>query len=130
LAVIDLASTFSGIAQAISAEFGGPYVAGRVIDQADDGFDDGGSIPDNPGDPTSRACMLQIDSVTEAMRQADGYAEGDVRFLILVTTLAGALDSDATVEVIDGPFAATWLVAVIERDPLNIYWQGRGRRAS
>jgi hypothetical protein len=64
------------------------------------------------------------------MRGADGYAEGDVRFLILSATLTGTLDTDATVEVTEGPHAGTWMVSAIERDPLAIYYQGRGRRAA
>lgn len=126
---MDLAATFSDIAQGISGMFGGPYVAAKVIDQADQDFDDGGSIADTPDDPTERDCMLQIDIATEAMRQSDGYAEGDMRFLILAATLSGSLNTDATVEVIAGPNAGTWLVSAIERDAMGIYWQGRGRRA-
>jgi hypothetical protein len=106
----------------------GPYVAGKVIDQTEQTFDDGGSIAD-PGVVVERDCMVQVDLATEAMRQADGYADGDARFLILSTTLTGALDTDATVQVLAGPLAGTWLVSAIERDPFGVYWQGRGRRA-
>jgi hypothetical protein len=126
---MDLAATFSGVALAISAQFGGPYWPAQVIDQAADDFDDGGSIPAGVGDPITRDCMSQIDAATEAMRQADGYAEGDVRFLILSATLMGSVGTDATVEVLDGPHAGAWLVSAIERDPMAIYYQGRGRRA-
>lgn len=125
---MDLAATFSGIAIGISSIFGGPYVAGKVIDQIGATFDDGGSIAD-PGSAVERDCMVQVDIATEAMRQAEGYAEGDVRFLILAATLTGALDTDATVQVMSGPNAGTWLVGALERDSMGIYWQGRGRRA-
>lgn len=127
--MIDLAAAFSDIAIGISAEFGGPYVLARVIDQAADDLDDGGSIPDNPADPTMRDCMVQVDLATEAMRQSEGYAEGEARFLILVNTLSGSLSTDATVEVLAGENAGSWLVSSIERDSMSIYWQGRGRRA-
>lgn len=126
---MDVSAVFAGIAQTISAQFGGPYWPAQVIDQADDDLDDGGSIIPNPGNPTLRSCMAQIDVATEAMRQSDGFAEGDVRFLILATTLDGALDTDATARVTAGPHAGVWTVTAIDRDPMNIYWQGRGRRA-
>jgi hypothetical protein len=127
--MIDAPAMFAGLAQGISAMFGGPFVAARVIDQAAVALDDGGSIPDNPADPTFRTCQLQVDSVTDAMRQADGYAEGDVRVLILSATLAGSLDTDATVEVLAGPYTGSWLVSSITRDPAAVYYEGRGRRA-
>jgi hypothetical protein len=126
--MIDPAAAFSSIALKVSSAFGGPYVAGKVIDQTEQTFDDGGSIAD-PGVVVERDCMVQVDLATEAMRQSDGYAEGDARFLILSTTLTGALDTDATVRVLAGPLAGTWLVSAIERDPFGVYWQGRGRRA-
>ena len=127
--MIDAPAMFAGLAQNISAMFGGPFVSARVIDQAADDFDDGGSIPDNPADPTYRPCQLQVDNVTDAMRQSEGYSEGDVRVLILSATLTGSLDTDATVEVLDGPYAGLMLVSSISRDPAAIYYEGRGRRA-
>jgi hypothetical protein len=125
---MDVAAMFADIAQGISQAFGGPYVDGIVIDQTGAVFDDGGSIA-TPGTATERTCQVQVDSVTEAMRQAEGYAEGDARFLILADTLDGSLNSDAAVEVLCGPNAGSWLVSAIERDPCGVYWQGRGRRA-
>ncbi len=119
---------FASIAQGISAAFGGPYVDGLVIDQTGAVFDDGGSIA-TPGTATERPCQVQVDVVTEAMRQAEGYSEGDARFLILSASLNGALGTDASVQVLCGPNAGWWLVSAIERDPMGVYWQGRGRRA-
>jgi hypothetical protein len=60
---MDLAVTFSSIAQAFSAEFGGPYVSAKVIDQTAQVFDDAilsikdgaisgsGHVPAPPGQP-------------------------------------------------------------------------------
>jgi hypothetical protein len=79
---MDLAATFSNIAVSISQQFGGPYHPGKVIDQIDAIYDDGGSIS-TPGTVSLRDCMVQVDIATEAMRQSEGYAEGDARFLIL-----------------------------------------------
>jgi hypothetical protein len=126
--LMNLAATFSGIALAMSATFGGPYVAGQVIDQVGAVFDDGGSIAD-PGAAVVRDCMVQVDIADEDMRRDEGYAEGEARFLILAATLTGDVDTDATVQVLGGPNAGTWLVGAIERDSFGIYWQGRGRRA-
>ena len=125
---MDLAAAYSGIALKVSAAFGGPYVAGKVIDQTEQTFDAGGSIED-PGVVSERGCMVQVDLANEAMRQSEGYAEGDARFLVLSSTLTGTLDTDATVQVLAGPLAGTWLVSAIERDPFGVYYQGRGRRA-
>lgn len=125
--MMDLATTFSGIAQGISTAFGGPYHAGAVLD-AGTPVMEGGSIV-TPGTSSERACMVQIDAVTDAMRQSDGYSEGDVRFLILAATLEGSIGTDARVRVDAGPFPGIWLVSAIERDPFAIYHQGRGRRA-
>jgi hypothetical protein len=125
---MDIAATFANVAIGISARFGGPYVPGRVIDQIDPTYDDGGSIVE-PGGVSERDCFVQVDVATEAMRQSDGYVDGDARFLILSSTLSGSLGTDATVEVLGGPLAGAWLVSAIDRDPMGIYWQGRGRRA-
>jgi hypothetical protein len=125
--MIDLAATFSGIAQGISGMFGGPYVAGAVLDPGTPVMS-GGSIV-TPGGPTERPCIVQVDLATESMRQSEGYAEGDARFLILSATLEGPVSTDARVRVDEGQHVGTWLVSAIERDSMGIYHQGRGRRA-
>lgn len=125
---MDMAASFASIATSVSARFGGPYQAAKVIEQTEQTLDDGGSIAD-PGTVSERDCMAQVDLATEAMRQSDGYAEGDARFLILTASLTGPLDTDATVQVLAGPLAGAWLVSAIERDPMGIYYAGRGRRA-
>ena len=118
---------FAGIATGISSQFGGPYHPGAVMSETAPVMA-GGSIVE-PGTAVSRACQVQIDSVTEAMRAGGGYADGDVRFLILSATLDGALDTDARIEVLAGPNAGVWLVSAIEQDPCGAYYSGRGRRA-
>jgi len=125
---MDIPAMFAGIATGISAAFGGPYVPGAVLDVTGAVYDDGGSIT-TPGTLTSRACQVQIDIATEAMRQSEGFAEGDCRFFILAATLTGSLDTDARIEVLAGPNTGEWLVSAIERDPMGAYYAGRGRRA-
>jgi hypothetical protein len=125
--LIDLSALAAGIAQAISTEMGGPYHPGAVLDGGTPVMA-GGSIQ-TPGTPTERACMVQVDQASEAMRRSEGFADGDVRFLVLARTLDGALDTDAKVRVDAGPHTGTWMVSGINRDPVGIYWEGRGRRA-
>lgn len=123
---MDMAAAFAEFSVALSLEFEGPYHAGRVVTQTPPVIDDGGSIID-PGEVVYRNCSVQVDTATEAMRQSVGYAEGDRRFLILAATLTGTMDTDATVEVTEGPFVGTWLVSEIGRDTFASHWVGRGR---
>lgn len=126
--MIDPAAMFATVAQAITATFGGPYVAGAVLDQVAAVMDDGGSIV-TPGTPTGRTCMVQIDKASWEMQQAEGYAPGDMLFLILVATLSGGLDTDARIRVDAGPHAGTWLVSGISLDSVGTHWSGKGRPA-
>ncbi|RVT93698.1 hypothetical protein [Sphingomonas crocodyli] len=123
---MDVPAMFAGIAQQISAVFGGPYHPAQVITFTDAVYDAGGSIV-SPGVEVRRDCQVQFDAATEAMR-AEGFADGDVRFLILAATLSGSIDTDAQVEVLEGPFAGVWRVSQLERDPMSVYHSGRGRR--
>jgi len=125
---VTLPAAFASLAQTMSAALGAPFYPAQVVTQTDPIYDDGGSIL-TPGGVLRRDCTVQIDAATEAMRQSQGFADGDVRFIILAATLAGALDTDARVEIAGGPFAGAWLVSSLERDPAGIGWVGRGRRA-
>lgn len=116
---------FAGVAAAVSAACGGPYHAARVVTVSAPVMV-GGSIV-TPGVATERACMCQVDVATEAMRQAEGFTQGDVRLLIV--SLAGGLDTDAMVEVDAGPGAGTYSVQAVSRDAMGAYWEARGRRA-
>jgi hypothetical protein len=126
--MIDPAAAFASVAARVSGIMGGPYVSGTVIDQVEPVTDDGGSIVSS-GAPSSRACQVQIDKASWEMHQSEGYAEGDMLFLILVVTLDGNLDTDARIMVNAGPHAGTWLVSGIAKDSLGIYWSGKGRQA-
>lgn len=124
---MDLAAAFADIGLGFSAAFGGPYHPARTIEQVDPVHDDGGSII-TPGGVAHRDCQVQVDVATDAMRAAPGFVEKDVRFIILSATLEGALDTDARVEVLSGPFAGVWSIEAIERDPVAAGWVGRARR--
>lgn len=65
---------------------------------------------------------VQIDSASEAMRQADGFAQGDVRLIILARGMP-ALTSDHEV-TIEG---VRYSIQSVERDPAMSHWVCRGR---
>jgi len=117
---------FADIGRAFSAAFGGPFHDARVIDQTEPVYDDGGSIID-PGGVVYRPCSVQIDVATTDMRQAEGFVQTDVRFIVLAATLDGVLGTDAEIEVLAGPFVGVWSVSRLERDPVAAGWVGTGR---
>lgn len=121
------ADRFAGIALAVSARFGGPYWDAVAVWEGAPVKDDGGSIV-TPGNPIEKPCSAQVDKVTDEMRREAGYIEKDVRLLVLASTLDGALDADATVNVTAGPHAGSYRVhSITDHDPLAIYWQARAR---
>lgn len=126
---MDLARAFSGLARMAGAAFGGPYVAGQIIAQATPGYrdDTGAFIPGTP--PTRRDCLVQIDSADWAMRQAIGFVEGTVKFIVLRSSFSGPLDTDARIAVLTGENAGEWLVSSLTLDPMAIGYVGQAKRA-
>lgn len=125
-----LSDVFASVATAVSAAVGGPYFPGKVHTVTETEYDDGGSIL-TPGQPVERDCMVQVDAVTEAMRQAEGFTDRDVRLLVI--GLAGDLDTDALVEVlpaatVPADHAGLWSIESVSRDPFGVYRECRGRR--
>jgi hypothetical protein len=59
-------------------------------------YDAGGNITGYSGGDT--ACKAQVDAATDAMRRAEGYAEGDARIIVLAQGLSG-IDSDHEITV-------------------------------
>lgn len=121
-------AAFAKIAVAFSNAGLGPYVDSFAEWPGKPVTDDGGSIV-SPGTPISRPCKVQVDRVTEAMRQAEGYRDKDVSLLVLCETLEGDLDTDATLNVTAGPNAGRWSVQSVDKDTMGTYWLCRGRRA-
>ncbi|TKD50218.1 hypothetical protein [Sphingomonas baiyangensis] len=111
---------------ALSARYGGPYHAATASWPGTPVMDAGGSIV-TPGTPVTSDCSAQVDAATEAMRQAEGYAEGDARILVLGLE---ALDTDARLTIAAGPHAGTWTLQSVELDPIAVGWVCRGRRAA
>lgn len=122
-----LADTFAEIGLAFSTAFGGPFHPARTLEQVAPVFDDGGSIV-TPGTVAHRNCSVQIDVANTDMRQADGFIQTDVRFIVLASTLEGSLNTAARIEVLDGPFVGVWMVSNLVRDPVSAGWVGTGRR--
>jgi hypothetical protein len=121
---------FADLARDISAEFGGPFFTGTVTTQAEVEYDAGGDVIPGSGGTLDRSCDVQIDVADYAMRQSEGYVEGQMRCIILAATLDGALDTDAAVTVDAGPHAGkTWQVSGIGRDTLGTQWLGKAVEA-
>lgn len=121
---MSMADAFGAIARNVSAALGGPYHAGRIHEQGDPVYDDGGSIV-TPGTATHTACMAQMDVMTDAMRLQDGFVEGDVRILVLDG--AFVITTDSELEITEGPHIGRWMVQSVTRDPFGVYWELRGR---
>lgn len=121
-----IAGAFADIALGISTAIGGGFHDALAKWPGTPTTDAGGSIT-APGTPIEKTCSCQVDSVTEAMRQDDGYTDKDMRLLVLAATLDGDLDTDARVEVLDGPHAGVWMLASCDRDPCGVYFECRGR---
>lgn len=119
---------FADLASSFSEQFGAPFIEATATWPGEATFDAGGSIT-VPGAPVSKACRAQFDAATQAMRQAEGFFETDVRILVLAASLEGALDSKARIIVADGANGGTWALLSCQRDPAGIGYECRGRRA-
>lgn len=125
---MSMEQALAGIAAAFSAALGGPYHAAIASWPGVPVKDDGGSII-TPGVPIAKPCQVQVDSTTEAMRQEAGFRDTDVRLLVLAATLDADLDTDATVQVTEGPHVGSYSVQTCFRESFGIYWECRGRAA-
>ena len=123
---MSIAQAFADIALGISAATGSGFHDAKAKWTGTATYDAGGSIT-TPGTPISKDCSVQVDAATEAMRQAEGYTDRDMRLLVLAATLDGDLDTAATINVLAGPHAGEWMIASVDRDPCGVYWECRGR---
>ncbi len=119
------AAAFAQIAAGFTGE-DGPFFPAAVVSETAPVVDDGGSIV-TPGVPSERTCSAQVDVVTEAMRREPGFADKDVRLLLI--GLSGTLDTFARVEVRAGPSAGTYSVQSVSRDPVSVGFDCRARVA-
>jgi hypothetical protein len=115
---------FADVAARFSAAMDGPFHDAVVHDRADVVLDAGGSIA-VPAVSQQRPCQVQVDTVDEAMRAEAGYAERDAMLIVLGLE---QLDTDARLEVMDGPDAGRWSVQSVRTDPAGVGLVCRGRR--
>lgn len=127
--MLNLPSAFLAVAAKVGSLAGAPFYDGAIGSEETPGHydDDGNWVPGEAA--TERPCKVQIDVATEAMRQTDGFVDGDVRFIILAASVTGSINTDAIVKIAAGDRAGTWMVSSLELDPARIGWVGRGRRA-
>jgi len=123
---MNMALRLNSIARAVSRRVGAGFWPGAVIANSGATFDAGGSIT-TPGVVTERDCFVQVDEVTSAMRRAEGYAEGDVRLLVLAGSLSGSLTPDARVRVTSGPHVGLYSIRSATLDVAASHWDCRGR---
>lgn len=77
------------------------------------------------GPETDIPCRAQVDAATYAMRQSEGYSEGDVRILILSAGLPVEITTDHQITV----SGKRWMIASAEQDAAASHWVLRGRVA-
>lgn len=122
---MSLATTFHDIALAISSAVDGPFHSATLTWPGEVEYDSGGSII-GVSDPITVPCSAAVDRATEAMRQAEGFNETDVRLIIIGTD---TLDAEPTLTMNAGPWSGeTFSLRSVERDPLSLTWNCRGRR--
>lgn len=121
--------TFANIATGFSNIFGGPFQLVTATWPGTPTKDAGGSIT-AAGTPVSKSCNAQFDAATQAMRQAEGFLETDVRILVLAASLDGALDEAARIVVASGTNAGTWSLLSVTRDPAGVGYECRGRKVA
>lgn len=123
---MNVAARLASIAVNVSRRVGAGYWPALIITSSGATFDTGGSIT-APGVVTERDCFVQVDEATQAMRAAEGYAEGDVRLLVLAGSLPGGLTVDARVRVSAGPHVGLYSVRSAVLDVAASHWDCRGR---
>lgn len=69
---------------------------------------------------------VQTDNVTEAMRQAAGYTDTDVRLIVLT---AGLTSDITTNDKIRDSRGTLWSVTMPALDPCGSHWTIRGQKA-
>lgn len=116
-----------GGASILQSVFAPIYLNGRIF-QTETVFDAYGEITTTYAEFDAK---MQVDSMTEAMRQQEGASEQDRRIIVLSNSTSADINTDAEVICDEGPYAGIrFQVATINRDPCGAYHELRGRRAS
>lgn len=120
---------FAELATSFAGQFGAPFTDATANWPGEPTMDAGGSIV-APGTGVSLPCQAQFDAATQAMRQAEGFLEGDARILVLAAALERSLDTQARIVVVAGENAGTWSLLTCTRDPAGVGYECRGRRVA
>lgn len=110
-----LAAAFAGV-------FSGSYLDGQLY-RAADFVDDGMGGGNGGGFAPAEAVKVQVDQASQSMRASEGYAEGDVRILMLAHGVA-APNTDA--EIAAG--GVRYMIESVGTDPAGSYYELRGRK--
>ncbi len=112
-----------GLARIMTPVFAGFYLPATLhAGTGDPIYDNAGNITGYVG--ADQPCKAQIDAATDAMRRGEGFAEGDVRLIILAQGLPD-LTSDMEVTV----SGQKYRLQSADRDPARSHWVCRGRKA-
>lgn len=114
-----------GISAIFGAALGGLYPDGTLHRDGVDPIYDGEGNITGYGGGADIPIKVQRDACTYAMRQSEGYSEGDVMLLILAAPLNGekvTTDMQAT----DGA-GARWMIRSADLDAASSHWVCRGR---
>lgn len=112
-----------GISAIFGAALSGLYLPATLHKPGAYETDDEGNIL--PGAETDAPCRAQIDAATYAMRQSEGYSEGDVRIIVLAAGLTAPITTDHQITV----SGKRWMIASAEQDAAASHWVLRGRVA-
>lgn len=115
-----------GLASVFAGAFAGIFSDGALHSNATGPqYDDAGDITGYTGGGDV-AIKVQRDAATWAMRQAEGFAEGDVALIVLAEGLPGPITTEH--RITDGA-GAKWTVESVSLDAASSHWLCRGRRA-
>ena len=112
-----------GIASIFGAALSGLYLPAILHKPGEYATDNEGNIL--PAVGTDVPCRAQMDGATYAMRQSEGYSEGDVRIIILSARLGVEVTTDCQISV----SGTRWMVQSAELDAASSHWVCRGRAA-
>lgn len=118
---------FEGLASYVSATLGPlTYKTGLLLRtvKSDNGAGTLTEQPADPANPDGVPVKVQVDTLTQAMRNDAQYADDAVRLLILNDGLPGGRVQDDDRLAVGG---ATYAVNGPQRDALNTHWIAGGR---
>lgn len=116
--LLDAASIQATIGRVLGPIYGdGSLIRVDLVRQA------GGTLL--PSEQAPAAIKVQVDRADEAMRQAAGYTDTDVKLLILQTGVAGRAPNSDDIVIAQGQ---RWKLSGIRQDPARSHWVARGIR--